>query len=79
MLKDILVKINKRFGGTVPSVTDLLLELGLENDKANMIKISKYLKKLESYGCLTTVKVGRMKKIQLTMIGSSISEFLKNI
>lgn len=79
ILKDILVKINTRFAGKVPSVTDLLLELGLENDKSNMIKMSKHLKKLESYGCLTTVKEGRMKKVQLTMIGSSISEVLKNI
>ena len=79
ILKDILVTINTKFGGKSPSVTDLLLKLGLENDKGNMIKMSKYLKKLESYGCLTTVKEGRMKKIQLTMIGSSISEVLKNI
>jgi len=79
ILKDILVKINTKFGGKVPSVTDLLSELGLENEKGNMIKMSKHLKKLESYGCLTTVKEGRMKRIQLTMIGSSISEVLKNI
>ncbi len=79
ILKDILVKINTKFSGKAPSVTDLLLELGLENDKGNMIKMSKYLKKLESYGCLTTVKEGRMKKIHLTMIGSSISEVLKNV
>jgi len=79
ILKDILVKINMRFKGKVPSVTDLLVELGLENDKANMIKMSKHLKKLESYGCLMTVKEGRMKRIQLTMIGSSISEVLKNV
>ncbi len=79
ILKDILVTINTKFGGKSPSVTDLLLELGLENEKGNMIKMSKHLKKLESYGCLTTVKEGRMKKIHLTMIGSSISEVLKNI
>jgi len=79
ILKDILIKMNTRFDGKAPSVTDLLLELGLENDKGNMIKMSKYLKKLESYGCLSTVKEGRMKKIRLTMIGSSISEVLKNV
>jgi len=79
ILKDILVKINTRFNGKVPSVTDLLLELGMENDKGNMIKMTKHLKKLESYGCLSTVKEGRMKKIQLTMIGSSISEVLKKV
>jgi len=55
------------------------LELGMENDKGNMIKMTKHLKKLESYGCLSTVKEGRMKKIQLTMIGSSISEVLKKV
>ena len=79
ILKDILVKINKRFNGTVPSVTDLLLELGMENNKGSMIKMSKLLNKLHRYGCLSTVKEGRVKKIKLTMIGSSISEVLKNI
>jgi len=78
-LKDILVKINQRFNGNVPSVTDLLLELGMENNKGNMIKMSKLLNKLHSYGCLSTIKEGRVKRIKLTMIGSSISEVLKNI
>jgi hypothetical protein len=79
ILKDILVKINTRFKGRAPSVTDLLLELGLTNEKGNMIKMSKLLDKLERYGCITTKKEGRIKKIQLTMIGSSISEVLKNM
>jgi len=79
ILKDILVKINTRFKGTVPSVTDLLLELGMENNKGNMIKMSKLLNKLHRYGCLSTEKEGRVKKIKLTMIGSSVSEVLKNI
>jgi len=79
ILKDILVKINTRFKGAVPSVTDLLLELGMENNKGNMIKMSKLLNKLHRYGCLSTVKEGRVKKIKLTMIGSSVSEVLKNI
>jgi hypothetical protein len=78
-LKNILVTINKRFNGTVPSVTDLLLEMGMQNNKGNMIKMSKLLNKLHRYGCLSTVKEGRVKKIKLTMIGSSISEVLKNI
>ena len=77
ILKDILVKINTRFKGETPSVTDLLLELGLENNKGNMIKISKLLNKLQRYGCLFTIKEGRVKKVKLTMIGSSISEVLK--
>jgi hypothetical protein len=79
ILKDILVTINTRFKGEVPSVTDLLLELGLENNKGNMIKISKLLNKLQRYGCLSTIKEGRVKKVKLTMIGSSVSEVLKNI
>ena len=79
ILKDILVTINSRFKGKAPSVTDLLLELGLTNEKGNMIKISKLLDKLESYGCITTLKEGRLKKVHLTLIGSSISEVLKEI
>ncbi len=79
ILKDILVTVNKRFNGTVPSVTDLLIELGMQNNKGSMIKMSKLLNKLQRYGCLSTVKEGRVKKIKLTMIGSSVSEVLKNI
>ncbi len=79
ILKDILVKINTRFDGAVPSVTDLMLELGMENNKGNMIKMSKLLNKLHRYGCLSTIKEGRVKKIKLTLIGSSVSEVLKNI
>lgn len=79
ILKDILVTINKRFEGKAPSVTDLLLELNMEDNKGNMIKMSKLLKKLERYGCVTTKKKGRSKEIKLTMIGSSISEVLKGV
>ena len=79
ILKDILVTINKRFNGTAPSVTDLMLELGMQTNKGNMIKMSKLLNKLQRYGCLSTIKEGRVKKIKLTMIGSSVSEVLKNI
>jgi predicted transcriptional regulator len=78
LLKDILVKISARFKGKAPSVTDLLLELGMTNEKGNMIKISKLLDKLERYGCITTKKEGRIKKVELTMIGTSIAEVLKS-
>lgn len=79
MLKDILITMNSRFNGKVPSVTDLLMELGLPNDKGNMIKMTKLLKKLENYGCITTKKEGRLKKVNLTVIGSSLSEVLKKV
>jgi len=79
ILKDILVTINSKFKGKAPSVTDLLLELGLTNEKGNMIKISKLLGKLERYGCIDTKKEGRIKTVNLTLIGSSISEVLKNL
>jgi len=79
MLKDILIAMNSRFNGKVPSVTDLLMDLGLPNDKGNMIKMTKLLKKLENYGCVTTKKEGRLKKVNLTVIGSSLSEVLKNV
>jgi predicted transcriptional regulator len=68
-----------RFNGEVPSVTDLLMQLDMSNDKGNMIKMTKLLKKLENYGCITTKKEGRIKKINLTLIGSSLSEVLKNV
>ncbi len=71
--------MNSRFNGEVPSVTDLLMELGLPNDKGNMIKMTKLLKKLENYGCVTTKKEGRLKKVNLTVIGSSLSEVLKTV
>ena len=45
ILKDILIKMNSRFNGEVLSVTDLLMELGMSNDKGNMIMITKLLKK----------------------------------
>jgi hypothetical protein len=51
----------------------------MENNKGNMIKMSKLLNKLHRYGCLSTVKEGRVKKIKLTLIGSSVSEVLKNV
>jgi predicted transcriptional regulator len=79
VFKDILVKINTRFKGEAPSVTDLVLELGMTNEKGNMIKMSKLLDKLERYGCIKTKKEGRLKKVELTMIGSSISNVLKNL
>ncbi len=79
ILKDILIKINTRFGGKAPSVTDLVLELGMTNEKGNMIKMSKLLDKLERYGCIRTEKKGRLKKIKLTMIGSSIAGVLKDL
>jgi hypothetical protein len=79
ILKDILITMNSRFNGEVPSVTDLLMQLGIPNDKGNMIKMTKLLKKLENYGCVTTKKEGRIKKINLTVIGSSLSEILKNV
>ena len=75
-LRDILIKINTAFKGKVPSVTDLLVELGLNNEKGNMIMIGKLLDKLERYGCITTKKEGRIKKIELTVMGSSIAEVL---
>jgi len=79
MLKDILITMNTRFNGKVPSVTDLLMGLDLPNNKGNMIKMTKLLKKLENYGCVTTRKEGRLKKVNLTVIGSSLSEVLKNV
>jgi len=79
ILKDILIAMKTRFNGEVPSVTDLLMQLDMSNDKGNMIKMTKLLKKLENYGCITTKKEGRIKKINLTLIGSSLSEVLKNV
>jgi len=54
----------------------LLLELELENEKGNMIMIGKLLDKLERYGCITTKKEGKIKKIELTMIGNVIAEII---
>jgi chemotaxis protein histidine kinase CheA len=75
-LKSILVAIKTKFKGEAKALTDVLSELNMEVNRANMIKISKLVDKLERYGCVVTKKSGRWKEVKLTMIGSCIADVL---
>jgi hypothetical protein len=75
-LKDILVTLKTRFEGEAKALTDILCELNMEINRANMIKISKLVDKLERYGCVTTKKSGRWKEAKLTMVGDCIADVL---
>jgi hypothetical protein len=76
-VRDILVVLKRDFNGHVAGLTRLLEKIGLETNKANMIKISKLIKKLENFGCVETKQHGRIKEAKLTLVGDSIAEILK--
>ncbi|MBR9679297.1 MAG: hypothetical protein GON13_03445 [Nanoarchaeota archaeon] len=73
VLNDILTKL-KDLGGVSETFVKIMRGMGWEESRSNVIRFSKFLNRLEKYGCVKTVRNGREKKVELTPLGKVISK-----
>jgi predicted transcriptional regulator len=73
VLNDILKTINS-LGGKSETFIKIMREMGWEETRSNVIRFSKFLNRLEKYGCVRTEREGRKKSVVLTPLGQVISK-----
>jgi hypothetical protein len=73
VLNDILKTLNT-LGGRSETYVKIMRKMGWGESRSNVIRFSKFLNRLEKYGCVRTERTGRKKKVELTPLGSSISK-----
>jgi hypothetical protein len=73
ILNDILKTISA-LGGESETFVRIMRKMGWEETRSNVIRFSKFLNRLEKYGCVRTERFGRKKKVELTPLGKVISK-----
>ena len=73
VLHDILLTL-QGLGGESDTFVSIMREMGWEESRSNVIRFSKFLNRLEKYGCVRTERSGRKKSVELTPLGKVISK-----
>ncbi len=69
-----IIKTISAAGGKSDTYVEIMRKMGWDESRSNVIRFSKFLNRLEKYGCVQTKRSGRKKSVSLTELGRAVSK-----